>query len=398
MAAASSEVYIKDLQNGKFFSDNSSGCLRCDRDYGCAFLPIRQADGSFAFQALKSGKYLSAAMLGNITCNAGKVGTREKFTLEGPWEKCIIRCCDKKIISTSRNWNVHHQHLSGIHPYSIMLVSQTKISFSGFRTIAVFSLRDSAVALPKLDWKVGPDVEGGKPESIPRAAELIRPLIETEGNDLKGKVIKLQKATSHQTKLQGLTDPVTEIQQYCVECLIDSAKVTFWFPEFSASESTRGQERVDSSQHGHDPKKEFRLFKLPAWGEHCDIVNLNQFHLERRNTLVISGSRPVVTQPEISNLRGSNILRSSSNSVIKAGRAVICNAVVLHEYTPIGATDIALHVDQQVSVFAKNESGWWEGSCDGKTGYFPGNYVREIPLGANSGVIILPICFSFSFL
>lgn len=27
------------------------------------------------------------------------------------------------------------------------------------------------------------------------------------------------------------------------------------------------------------------------------------------------------------------------------------------------------------------EGGWWEGTCNGKVGWFPGNYVEEIAQG-----------------
>lgn len=32
-----------------------------------------------------------------------------------------------------------------------------------------------------------------------------------------------------------------------------------------------------------------------------------------------------------------------------------------------------------VVVTNKNDSGWWTGSLDGKTGVFPGSYVKEVP-------------------
>ena len=37
-----------------------------------------------------------------------------------------------------------------------------------------------------------------------------------------------------------------------------------------------------------------------------------------------------------------------------------------------------------VNVISKQEDGWWEGKSyrlKGKTGFFPGNYVEELPAG-----------------
>ena len=39
-----------------------------------------------------------------------------------------------------------------------------------------------------------------------------------------------------------------------------------------------------------------------------------------------------------------------------------------------------------ISVSRQEEGGWWEGSLNGKTGWFPSNYVRELK-GGGSGFI-----------
>lgn len=33
-----------------------------------------------------------------------------------------------------------------------------------------------------------------------------------------------------------------------------------------------------------------------------------------------------------------------------------------------------------ITLTQKEEGGWWEGTLDGKTGWFPSNYVKEVPL------------------
>lgn len=47
--------------------------------------------------------------------------------------------------------------------------------------------------------------------------------------------------------------------------------------------------------------------------------------------------------------------------------------------------DLFLHLFQQlcfkkgdiITVTQKEEGGWWEGTLDGMTGWFPSNYVKE---------------------
>ena len=32
-----------------------------------------------------------------------------------------------------------------------------------------------------------------------------------------------------------------------------------------------------------------------------------------------------------------------------------------------------------ITITQKEDGGWWEGTLDGKTGWFPSNYVEELP-------------------
>ena len=37
-----------------------------------------------------------------------------------------------------------------------------------------------------------------------------------------------------------------------------------------------------------------------------------------------------------------------------------------------------------ITLTQKEDGGWWEGTLDGKTGWFPSNYVKEIASKTNS--------------
>lgn len=61
----------------------------------------------------------------------------------------------------------------------------------------------------------------------------------------------------------------------------------------------------------------------------------------------------------------------------KAGGAK-CRAKALYDYAPQNGDELALSVDDVIDVLNKQEDGWWEGSCNGRRGVFPANYVEEI--------------------
>jgi Rho guanine nucleotide exchange factor 7 len=42
---------------------------------------------------------------------------------------------------------------------------------------------------------------------------------------------------------------------------------------------------------------------------------------------------------------------------------------------------------QILSITQREDGGWWEGTLDGKTGWFPSNYVTEYKLSASTGKI-----------
>ena len=53
----------------------------------------------------------------------------------------------------------------------------------------------------------------------------------------------------------------------------------------------------------------------------------------------------------------------------------------LARYNYTGGTDIELPLmkGEIVSVLEKGESGWWQGVCGGRVGWFPASYVKSVP-------------------
>lgn len=53
--------------------------------------------------------------------------------------------------------------------------------------------------------------------------------------------------------------------------------------------------------------------------------------------------------------------------------------------------ELSFNKGDMILVTRQEEGGWWEGTLNGKTGWFPSNYVREIkPCGESVGTIIDP--------
>ncbi|CAG7726680.1 unnamed protein product [Allacma fusca] len=50
----------------------------------------------------------------------------------------------------------------------------------------------------------------------------------------------------------------------------------------------------------------------------------------------------------------------------------------IHAYTPVNNDELKLAKNDIISVAQKDEGGWWEGTLNGKSGWFPSNYVVEL--------------------
>lgn len=42
-----------------------------------------------------------------------------------------------------------------------------------------------------------------------------------------------------------------------------------------------------------------------------------------------------------------------------------------------------------ITLTQKEDGGWWEGTLDGKTGWFPSNYVKEISSKSSKSVVMV---------
>lgn len=47
-------------------------------------------------------------------------------------------------------------------------------------------------------------------------------------------------------------------------------------------------------------------------------------------------------------------------------------------FKPNNEDELSFNKGDLIHVMRQEEGGWWEGSLNGKTGWFPSNYVREI--------------------
>jgi len=59
-------------------------------------------------------------------------------------------------------------------------------------------------------------------------------------------------------------------------------------------------------------------------------------------------------------------------------------AKALYEYQAADATELGFAVGDIITVTKQDDSGWWEGECNGKAGMFPGNFV-ELLSGGGGG-------------
>lgn len=50
----------------------------------------------------------------------------------------------------------------------------------------------------------------------------------------------------------------------------------------------------------------------------------------------------------------------------------------LYDYTPNLPDELTLHVGDVISVYRKQDDGWWIGECNGSVGIFPATYVEAL--------------------
>ncbi|QPG74027.1 hypothetical protein FOA43_001346 [Brettanomyces nanus] len=59
-------------------------------------------------------------------------------------------------------------------------------------------------------------------------------------------------------------------------------------------------------------------------------------------------------------------------------------AEALYDYRPQQPEDIELRIGDKIAVVDKMSPSWWRGSCNGRTGIFPANYVKLLGVGSKS--------------
>ncbi|ORX44617.1 ras GEF [Hesseltinella vesiculosa] len=59
--------------------------------------------------------------------------------------------------------------------------------------------------------------------------------------------------------------------------------------------------------------------------------------------------------------------------------APISTVEALYDYTSQDPASLCFQQGEVIQVLAKLESGWWDGWCNGRRGWFPSNYVQQVP-------------------
>ena len=65
--------------------------------------------------------------------------------------------------------------------------------------------------------------------------------------------------------------------------------------------------------------------------------------------------------------------------VARDGPDVICRAQVMYDYAAAQEGDLNIVTGQVVDVHEKLDNGWWHGTVNGVTGFFPGSYCEDLP-------------------
>ena len=93
-----------------------------------------------------------------------------------------------------------------------------------------------------------------------------------------------------------------------------------------------------------------------------------------------SDSRPD-TPHNASDVTGNHVAMETSQGSSESSEAVLKLQPYIAKYKYVGGTEIELTLKKGdvVSVIEKAESGWWQGVCGGRVGWFPASYVKPAP-------------------
>jgi hypothetical protein len=76
----------------------------------------------------------------------------------------------------------------------------------------------------------------------------------------------------------------------------------------------------------------------------------------------------------------ATIAAATADAPAGSSDTVLCSARALYDYDSTGPGELSFKEDQMLVIYAKNESGWWEGVVEGTTerGVCPSNYLEEV--------------------
>ncbi|GMT04156.1 hypothetical protein PENTCL1PPCAC_26330, partial [Pristionchus entomophagus] len=79
-------------------------------------------------------------------------------------------------------------------------------------------------------------------------------------------------------------------------------------------------------------------------------------------------------------------------------------AVVRHNYEAKLEDEMGLTKGDKINIVEKSSDGWWKGECNGRTGWFPSNYVEEVasapeplPQSTNGSTVLEVVVALYSF-
>lgn len=138
------------------------------------------------------------------------------------------------------------------------------------------------------------------------------------------------------------------------------------------------QEFISSNKTGLVPSKpaEYEPYKWKH--SHLDTGNsgpkAKKSSKSSRSSSSATSSRSVAKSSSRSAVATATVTQAAP--VAKAGPKIRAKAT--YDYAAAEDNELSFDVGDVIEVSKQDPSGWWEGSCKGRTGMFPGNYVEVI--------------------
>lgn len=144
------------------------------------------------------------------------------------------------------------------------------------------------------------------------------------------------------------------------------------------------QEFISSNKTGLVPSKpaEYEPYKWKH--SHLDTGNsgpkTKKSSKSSRASASASSSRSVAKSSSRAAVAAAPVVQAAPAA--KTGPKILATAT--YDYAAAEDNELSFDVGDVIEVTKKDPSGWWEGSCKGRTGMFPGNYVEEIKEAAKA--------------